>query len=237
MSDRIMVMHEGHVTGFLDRAEANQVSIMELAAQVAAGREEPRWQRQQHVGKDRRPRSARDGQAPAAAGSQHPAVLVGIALVFEILGWIFIGQSFLLNPQRLTDHDPAGVGDRHHRRRRDPGHHHRRHRPVVRLGGRADGDDRRQPGAVSRLGRGRVYPVAHRPAGLRSDRAPGWASACAPASSTASLIAYTEHPAVHRHARHDGHRRAAWPNGTRKGQPVSMLTDQLRLRSAPASGR
>ncbi|PRD44236.1 D-xylose ABC transporter ATP-binding protein [Phyllobacterium phragmitis] len=33
MSDRIMVMHEGHVTGFLDRAEASQVKIMELAAQ------------------------------------------------------------------------------------------------------------------------------------------------------------------------------------------------------------
>jgi inositol transport system ATP-binding protein len=32
MSDRIMVMHEGHVTGFLDRAEASQVKIMELAA-------------------------------------------------------------------------------------------------------------------------------------------------------------------------------------------------------------
>jgi inositol transport system permease protein len=29
-------------------------------------------------------------------------VLFGIALVYEILGWIFIGQSFLLNPQRLT---------------------------------------------------------------------------------------------------------------------------------------
>jgi inositol transport system ATP-binding protein len=32
MSDRIMVMHEGHVSGFLDRAEATQESIMELAA-------------------------------------------------------------------------------------------------------------------------------------------------------------------------------------------------------------
>jgi len=32
MSDRIMVMHEGRVTGFLDRAEADQVKIMELAA-------------------------------------------------------------------------------------------------------------------------------------------------------------------------------------------------------------
>ncbi|OJT98709.1 MAG: ABC transporter [Rhizobium sp. 63-7] len=29
-------------------------------------------------------------------------VLVGIALVYEILGWIFIGQSFLMNGQRLT---------------------------------------------------------------------------------------------------------------------------------------
>ncbi|MFB9947551.1 sugar ABC transporter ATP-binding protein [Rhizobium puerariae] len=32
MSDRIMVMHEGHVSGFLDRAEASQVKIMNLAA-------------------------------------------------------------------------------------------------------------------------------------------------------------------------------------------------------------
>ncbi|MDN3557836.1 sugar ABC transporter ATP-binding protein [Halomonas maura] len=36
MSDRIMVMHEGRVTGFLDRDEANQVSIMELASSPAA---------------------------------------------------------------------------------------------------------------------------------------------------------------------------------------------------------
>ncbi|MCW6510090.1 sugar ABC transporter ATP-binding protein [Lichenifustis flavocetrariae] len=32
MSDRIVVMHEGRVTGILDRAEADQVSIMRLAA-------------------------------------------------------------------------------------------------------------------------------------------------------------------------------------------------------------
>ncbi|MFC3060737.1 ABC transporter permease [Paenirhodobacter populi] len=30
------------------------------------------------------------------------SVLVGVALVFELLGWIFQGQSFLMNPQRLT---------------------------------------------------------------------------------------------------------------------------------------
>ncbi|WP_434291025.1 sugar ABC transporter ATP-binding protein [Celeribacter sp. SCSIO 80788] len=32
MADRIMVMHEGHLTGILDRDEADQVKIMELAA-------------------------------------------------------------------------------------------------------------------------------------------------------------------------------------------------------------
>ncbi len=32
MSDRIMVMHEGRVTGFLDRADATQIKVMELAA-------------------------------------------------------------------------------------------------------------------------------------------------------------------------------------------------------------
>jgi inositol transport system ATP-binding protein len=32
MSDRIMVMHEGRVTGVLDRAEADQVRIMTLAS-------------------------------------------------------------------------------------------------------------------------------------------------------------------------------------------------------------
>ncbi|MBA3042979.1 MAG: sugar ABC transporter ATP-binding protein [Alphaproteobacteria bacterium] len=32
MSDRIMVMHEGRVTGFLDRAEATQIKVMDLAS-------------------------------------------------------------------------------------------------------------------------------------------------------------------------------------------------------------
>jgi len=32
MSDRIMVMHEGRLTGILDRKDADQVSIMDLAA-------------------------------------------------------------------------------------------------------------------------------------------------------------------------------------------------------------
>ncbi|WP_111639053.1 sugar ABC transporter ATP-binding protein [Marinomonas shanghaiensis] len=33
MSDRVLVMHEGRVTGILDRSEADQVSVMNLAAQ------------------------------------------------------------------------------------------------------------------------------------------------------------------------------------------------------------
>ncbi len=33
MSDRVMVMHEGRVTGILDRREADQVKVMELASQ------------------------------------------------------------------------------------------------------------------------------------------------------------------------------------------------------------
>jgi inositol transport system ATP-binding protein len=32
MSDRVMVMHEGRVTGILDRSDADQVSIMRLAS-------------------------------------------------------------------------------------------------------------------------------------------------------------------------------------------------------------
>jgi inositol transport system ATP-binding protein len=32
MSDRIAVMHQGHLTGILDRSEADQVRIMELAS-------------------------------------------------------------------------------------------------------------------------------------------------------------------------------------------------------------
>jgi inositol transport system ATP-binding protein len=32
MSDRIMVLHEGRMTGILDRKDADQVKIMELAS-------------------------------------------------------------------------------------------------------------------------------------------------------------------------------------------------------------
>ena len=54
---------------------------------------------------------AAEGQAPLVTRARRRRippelsiflVLIGIALVYEILGWIFIGQSFLMNPQRLT---------------------------------------------------------------------------------------------------------------------------------------
>ena len=33
MSDRVLVMHEGRMTGIVDRNDATQVKIMELASQ------------------------------------------------------------------------------------------------------------------------------------------------------------------------------------------------------------
>jgi inositol transport system permease protein len=48
------------------------------------------------------------GTGPARAVRKLPpevsilGVLVGIALAFELLGWVLVGQSFLLNQQRLT---------------------------------------------------------------------------------------------------------------------------------------
>src|ERR1044072_767301 len=53
---------------------------------------------------------AAEGQAPLVTRARRRRitpelsiflVLIGVALVYEILGWIFIGQSFLMNPQRL----------------------------------------------------------------------------------------------------------------------------------------
>ena len=40
MSDRILVMHEGRMTGILDRQEATQERIMQYATNTALAREE-----------------------------------------------------------------------------------------------------------------------------------------------------------------------------------------------------
>ncbi|MDF3605272.1 ATP-binding cassette domain-containing protein [Paracoccus sp. DMF-8] len=62
MSDRIMVMHEGHMTGILNRDDADQVKIMELAARWAARR-----QRRRNRGVSYGKRSDRTPTAPGAA--------------------------------------------------------------------------------------------------------------------------------------------------------------------------
>jgi len=47
------------------------------------------------------------GTAPAKTKRRLPpevsilGVLIGLALIFEVLGWIFVGKSFLMNPERL----------------------------------------------------------------------------------------------------------------------------------------
>src|SRR5204862_6586817 len=74
--------------GILALAEADQVKIMDMAAaeaQMASTR----------TGAGGRPR-----RFPPEASIL--MVLIGLALAFELLGWIFVGQSFLLNEQRLV---------------------------------------------------------------------------------------------------------------------------------------
>ena len=80
--------------------------------------------------------------------------LVLIVVVFEVLGRLLMGDSFLFNTREnvdgifndgaAADHHPAGLDHRHHRPRRDPGDHHRRHRPVLRLDRRRHRDDRHE---------------------------------------------------------------------------------------------
>jgi ABC-type sugar transport system ATPase subunit len=43
MSDRVVVMHEGHVTGILDRSESNEHTIMLYATGMANGRNLPEY--------------------------------------------------------------------------------------------------------------------------------------------------------------------------------------------------
>ena len=53
------------------------------------------------------PTLARPIEAPAAARRRLPpelsilGVMIGMMLLFEVLGWIFVGQSFIANPLRL----------------------------------------------------------------------------------------------------------------------------------------
>ena len=51
------------------------------------------------TGSARTPERKRKRKLPAEAGILF--ILIGIAVLFEILGWIFKHDSFLFNPQRL----------------------------------------------------------------------------------------------------------------------------------------
>ena len=75
MSDRVMVMRNGRVAGFLEGRDANQVDADEARSQLS-----------------RRRLSHDTGIF---------LVLVGIVVLFEAVGWSVRGASFLFNGQRL----------------------------------------------------------------------------------------------------------------------------------------
>ena len=131
-------------------------------------------------------------------------VLVGIALVFELLGWTSIRhQSFLGNPQRLLimilQVSVIGIICR----RRDAGDHHRRHRPLLGLGRRPS---RRWSRPAWRRSRGyarAVYPsLTGMPVIVPIAGGPGRRAGGRPDQRRADRL--QQHPALHRHARHDG---------------------------------
>lgn len=99
MSDRVMVMHEGRITGILEKDEADQKPFC-------------RW----HPIEAKRMSNMKLTAAPASEGSSFFAnlrhkmpkdtgifvVMLVIALTFEIAGWYVRDQSFLLNTNRLV---------------------------------------------------------------------------------------------------------------------------------------
>ena len=109
-----------------------------------------------------------------------------------------------------ANHHPAGSDHRDHRARRDPGDHLRRNRPVLGLHRGGDGDDRhelRAGGARQRIPepQGDLRSGADGPAG---DRPGGRRRALRNRGGSGQRHADRLHadPAVHRDARHDGHR-------------------------------
>ena len=103
MSDRIMVVHEGRVTGFLDRdgSQSGQNHGTGVALDAQAGILKGSFM------------STTENEAGASTTGLKSvrrlppevsilAVLIRHCLVFEVLGWIFVGESFLANKQRLS---------------------------------------------------------------------------------------------------------------------------------------
>ena len=139
-------------------------------------------------------------------------VLVGIALAFEVLGWYFVGQSFLINKQRLTmiilqvsviGIIAVGVTQ------------------VIITGG-IDLSSGSVVGITamvaaslaqnSSLARA-VYPALTDSAGVLSGHG-GFARRSHCRAHQRQLDRLHDHSAVHRHARHDGDRARHLPNCT-----------------------
>ncbi len=144
--------------------------------------------------------AAATAEAPAAGRRRLPpelsilGVMIGMMLLFEVLGWIFVGQSFIANPLRLkimilqeAEIGIIAVGVTQ----------------IIIMGGidlssglgrRHDGDDRGEPRPGRRLQPRRSIPSL---TGLNPIFPGGGGPALRPArrrSSTAALIAYTKIP-------------------------------------------
>lgn len=117
MSDRVMVMHEGRITGILEKDEADQKPFC-------------RW----HPIEAQRMSNMKLTAAPASEGSSFFAnlrhkmpkdtgifvVMLVIALTFEIAGWYVRDQSVPAQYQPAGADCAAGGDYRHHRRGRHP---------------------------------------------------------------------------------------------------------------------
>ena len=100
MSDRVMVMHEGRMTGIVDRKDAegphhgSRVALSRTKiGDKAMGNLNPVADAQTMTLKTRHTKWPPELSIFL--------VLVGISLFFEIVGWIVVGQSFLFNTERL----------------------------------------------------------------------------------------------------------------------------------------
>ena len=163
--------------------------------------------------------------------------LVAIVAAFELLGRVFIGDSFLFNtrdnvdghlqPATAGDHHPAGVDRRHHRRRRHAGDHNRRDRFVVGFRRRRDRHDCNELRAGKHLSACRL-PGPDGYAGHCSNRGrprvrlPGGAD-----QRPAGRI--HKDSVLHCHPRHDG-------DGARRSQVVVEGSANLISRPNPSRG-
>ena len=149
MSDRIAVMHEGAISGLLDRAEFSELNVLRLAI----GQAEHRW---------RPPDGARRNSAFCV-------LLLVVGGITAALNPRFLSGVNLLDMANLDR--PV----RHLLDRRRAGDHHRRHRSVGRLDVRAARRDLHRPAGQSRARLAAGAPDRSCSAGVRAGRAAGLA--------------------------------------------------------------